>query len=268
MYDFHVHSNYSPDSSMKMEEAIATAIKKGLKEICFTDHTDYDYDGEGNHFQFNFNDYFDELEAYQKKYGDRIIIRKGVEFGLQPHILKQYTEDVEKYDFDFVICSIHSVEKNDLYLGNFFKNKTQKKAYEVYFQELKYVVDNYRHYSVLGHLDIIKRYGGFDLSLPLKEYQEYTSNILKKIIDKGKGIELNTSGIRYMLGDYHPSIEIMKLYYNLGGEIITLGSDSHVPEHIAFDFENALKHLKDIGFKYITSFHKMKPNFHKIDDLL
>lgn len=268
MYDFHVHSEYSPDSSMPMEKAISAAIKKGLKEICFTDHTDYDYDGEGNHFQFNFDEYIKEIENYQKKYKNQIIIRKGVEFGLQPHIIKHYQEDTENYDFDFVICSIHSVEKNDLYMGNFFNNKSQKKAYEVYFQELSDVVSNYTDYSVLGHLDIIKRYGGFDFSLPLEEYKDYTGSILKKVIKNGKGIELNTSGIRYMLGDYHPSIEIMKLYHDLGGEIVTLGSDSHVPEHIAFDFENALKHLKDIGFEYISSFEKMKPVFHKIDDLL
>ncbi|SDK21465.1 histidinol-phosphatase HisJ family protein [Natronincola ferrireducens] len=268
MYDFHVHSNFSPDSSMKMKEAIEAAIKQGVKELCFTDHTDYDYDGNNNDFQFDFYEYFSSIEELQKIYEGKITIHKGVEFGLQPHILDRYKEDVKAYSFDFILGSIHSVEKKDLFFGNFFDNKEQKTAYAVYFQELSYVVDNYTDYSVLGHLDIIKRYGGFDMALPLEEYKDFTVNILKKVIEKGKGIELNTSGLRYKLGDYHPSIDIVKLYHDLGGEIITLGSDSHQPQHLAFDFPNALKHLKNIGFKYVTTFQKLQPNFHSIDRIL
>ncbi|SET69217.1 histidinol-phosphatase (PHP family) [Natronincola peptidivorans] len=268
MYDFHVHSDFSPDSTMKMEEAILSAIQKGLKEICFTDHTDYDYDGNNNNFEFHIPDYLQAIEVLQNKYADKIIIKKGIEFGLQPHILDKYKRDVEAYGFDFIIGSIHSVEKHDLFFGNFFANKTQKRAYEVYFQELSYVVEHCDDFSVLGHVDIIKRYGGYDLSLPLKEYEEATAVIFKRLIEKGKGIELNTSGIRYNLGDYHPSLDIVQLFHSLGGEIITLGSDSHEPHHLAFDFNNALKHLKDIGFKYITTFDNMEPKFHQIEALL
>ncbi|SNS86570.1 histidinol-phosphatase (PHP family) [Anaerovirgula multivorans] len=268
MYDFHVHSSYSPDASMTMEEAVLSAIKNGIKEICFTDHIDYDYPECDLSFEFSYKDYFDAIELYKKKYEDKIVIRKGIEMGLQPHILDKCSTDIVKHNFDFVIASIHVVEKKDLYAGDFFHTKTQKSAYETYFEELNYIINNYQDYNVIGHFDIIKRYGGFETSLPLQEYKEHTNRILKKIIENGKGIELNTSGIRYGLEDYHPSIEIIELYYKLGGEIITLGSDAHVPQHVAFNFSHALKQLKDIGFKYITSFNKMEPSFHKIDDLL
>ncbi|AOY76638.1 histidinol-phosphatase HisJ family protein [Clostridium formicaceticum] len=268
MYDFHIHSNFSPDGFMQMEEAVEAAIEKGLKEICFTDHMDYDYDGNGNNYKFDYKKYFSSIEACQKKYANKIVINKGVEMGVQPHIINRCQEDIEKYPFDFVIASIHSVEKSELFLNNFFHGKTQKKAYEIYFEELADIVNNYDGYCVLGHLDIIKRYGNFDISLPLETYEEFTTVIFKKLIEKGKGIEINTSGIRYNLGDYHPSLDILTLYHRLGGEVITLGSDAHYPHHVAFDFHHALKQLKEIGFQYITTFKQMKPSFHPINKLL
>lgn len=264
MFDFHTHTNFSPDASMDVEDAIKTSIKKGLKEICFTDHIDYDYDGKNNHILFDYSTYFKSLKALKTKYNDRISIKIGVEMGLQPHLLEQYEKDAKMYDFDFIIGSIHSVEKNDLYSGNYFESKTQRDAYLVYFNELKYIVDYFDHFNVLGHIDVIKRYGNYDVCLPLEEYKDITIEIFRKIIEKGKGIELNTSGIRYQLGDYHPSLDIIKLYFDLGGEIITLGSDAHTPEHIAYDFINATKALESIGFKYIATFDKRKPVFHKI----
>lgn len=271
MYDFHVHSDFSEDSSAKMEDVIEGAIKKGLREICFTDHTDYDFGGKGinsDSFRFDINEYFSVIEKYKKKYQDDIIIRIGIELGLQPHILDMSSKDVKSHAFDFAIASIHSVERKDLVLNEYFKGKSQKQAYEVYFHELDYIVNHYEDYNVLGHLDIVKRYGGYDCPLPFEEYYEAVVAILKKVIEKGKGIELNTSGIRYKLGDYHPSVDIVKLYHDLGGEIITIGSDAHHPQYLGFDFANGLKHLKDIGFKYITSFEKMMPKFHRIDDIL
>ena len=271
MYDFHVHSDFSEDSSAKMEDVIKISIKKGLKEICFTDHSDYDFAGTGidsNYFRFDIKEYFSAIEEYKKKYQNDIIIRIGIELGLQAHTLDCCKKEVNSHDFDFAIASVHSLEGADFIDPDYFDGKTQKQAYERYFHELDYIVNNYEDYNVLGHLDIIKRYGGYNAPLPFVEYYDTVVAILKKAIEKGKGIELNTSGIRYKLGDYHPSTDIVKLYHSLGGEIITIGSDAHDPLYMGFDFTNALNHLKDIGFKYITSFEKMKPIFHNIDDLL
>lgn len=269
MFDYHVHScQFSGDASMSMEEAIETAIKRNILEICFTDHTDYDYDGLNNDYKFNYEEYFKTIDFYKNKYKDQISIKHGVEFGLQPHLIEKYSLDASNYNFDFIICSIHAVEKTDLYKGNFFINKKQLDAYSVYFQELEQVVDGFDDYSVLGHLDVIKRYGSFDISLPLDDYREFLTPLLKKIIHKGKGIELNTSGIRYMLGDYHPSLDTLKLYHSLGGEIITVGSDAHQIPQVAFDFPNALKALSEIGFKYITTFDQRVPKFHSISKLI
>lgn len=268
MFDFHMHTEFSPDSSMTMEEAIETAIKKMLKMICFTDHVDYDYDGENSDFKINYQKYFNKIEDLKERYKSKIIIRSGVEFGLQPHLADKYGKDMQNNPFDFVIGSIHSVAKTDLYTGNFFDKRSQREAYEDYYKDMKSIIDNFTGYSVIGHLDVIKRYGAFDVILPFESYRDVVEEILISIIQKGKGIELNTSGIRYKLGDYHPSGDIIELYHALGGEIITLGSDSHNLEQIAFDFDNALRFLRSIGFKYITTFKELRPEFHKIETLI
>ncbi|KAB3529041.1 histidinol-phosphatase HisJ family protein [Alkaliphilus serpentinus] len=268
MFDYHIHTHFSPDSAMSMKEAIIAAIDKGLNEITITDHLDFDYNGKGSHIEFVIEDYFKAIANYQEEFKSVIKIKTGIELGLQPHLTEAYRRVINSHPFDFAIASIHSVEKTDLYMGNYFQKKTQQEAYHIYFKELYEVVNLFDSFTVLGHLDVIKRYGAYDVPLPLEDFREVTSLILNKIIEKGKGIELNTSGIRYQVGDYHPSLEVFKLYHSLGGEIISLGSDAHSTHHLAFDFNNALRALKEIGFQYICTFEKMKPIYHKIDEIL
>jgi len=268
MFDFHMHTHFSPDAFMTLEEAIEAAVNKGLDTVCITDHVDYDFDGDNNDFSINFGDYFKEIKRMQELYSGRINIRTGVEFGLQPHLYYRYSKDVVNNPFDFILCSIHSVAKTDLYSGNYFDIRNQVQSYTDYYKEMKDIVDNYEGYSVFGHLDVIKRYGAFDIILPFHNYQEMVEDILKTIIAKGKGIELNTSGIRYGLGDYHPSRDIIQLYHDLGGEIITIGSDSHKTKDIGFEFKKAARYLQEIGFKYITTFQQLKPEFHPIEKLI
>lgn len=268
MFDYHMHTTFSPDASLSIKDAIEQSILLGTKEICITDHLDYDFDGKGHDIVFNYSYYINTLYNYIEQYKDKITIKKGIEVGLQPHILNKCEDYVADKDFDFIIGSIHSVSKEDLYSGNLFDSITQKDAYFKYFEELLYVIENYDHFSVFGHLDMIKRYGGYDIILPLEDYKEITITIIKKLIEKGKGIEVNTSGIRYNLGDYHPSIDILKLYLELGGEIITIGSDAHSKKQVGFELKNAVRQLKDLGFKYITTFDKLKPKFNSIDNLL
>jgi len=268
MFDYHMHTQFSPDASLSMRDAIEQSISIGTKELCFTDHLDFDFDGKGHDIVFNYDYYINTINKHIDLYKDKITIKKGIEVGLQPHILQQCKDFVVGKDFDFIIGSIHSVNKEDLYSGNLFDSITQKEAYTKYFEELLFVIDNYEHFSVFGHLDMIKRYGNYDVILPLEDYREITITIFEKLIAKGKGIELNTSGIRYNLGDYHPSLDVLKLYHEMGGEIITIGSDAHSKKQVGFELKNAARHLRDIGFKYITSFDKMKPKFNNIDSLL
>lgn len=264
-FDYHMHSNFSPDSKTPMEDMIEASIKLGSKEICFTDHVDYDVI-QTSEFVVDYDEYFNKLNLMQEKYKNQISIKKGIELGLQNHLIDKYTEDMNKYkdDFDFALCSVHAINRCDMYYPDYFENKTQHDAYETYYLSLLDIVKKFDKYSVLSHLDLVKRYGGYKELLQDKLFMDIIEEILKTAIYNGKGIEVNTSCFRYRLPDLTPSKDILKLYKDLGGEIITTGSDSHNTAQVACEFNYAYSVLKDIGFDYVCSFDKMKPSFNKI----
>lgn len=262
-YDYHMHCSYSDDSKTPMKDMIGKSISLGLKEICFTDHVDYDVIGKPN-ITIDYNKYFEEIAFNKNKYAYSISIKTGIELGLQPHILDKYSKDIKDHDFDFVIGSIHAIDRKELFTGDFHKGKTQHEAYEGYYKSLLDIVNSFNDYSVLGHVDLIKRYGNYPNVLDDNLFTDYLEAILKKVIENGKGIELNTSSFRYKLPDLTPSINILKMYKDLGGEIITVGSDSHNPEQVASKFEHVHNVLRDIGYKYTCRFNKMNPEFIKL----
>ena len=244
-YDYHMHSNFSNDSKADMEDMIKRSIDLGLKEICFTDHVDYDLDSDDS-FGIDYNKYFDKIQSLQNKYKDNISIKKGIEIGLQKQIIDKCNNDINKYPFDFVICSQHA-----------------KFSLLLYFN-INIIIKVYKNYSVLGHLDLVKRYGNYGKVLDDKPFDDIIEAILKQAIYDGKGIEVNTSCYRYNLPDLTPSRHILNMYKDLGGEIITTGSDSHNPTQIAYNFDYIYSYLQSIGFKYVCSFDKMNPQFIKI----
>lgn len=260
-YDYHMHCYFSADSKTPMQDMIEQSITLGLKEICFTDHVDYDIIGNPN-VKIDYDKYFEELNDSAIKYKDKISIKKGLEIGLQTHLLERYSKEIREDDFDFIIASIHTIDRNELYTRDYHKGKTLHEAYEGYYKVLLDIVNSYTDYSVLGHLDLIKRYD--PTILEDKLFIDYIESILRKVIENGKGIELNTSSFRYNLPDLMPSTNILKLYKNLGGEIITVGSDSHTPDQIATKFDYVHEILKDLGYKYTCRFDNMKPEFIKL----
>ena len=126
-----------------------------------------------------------------------------------------------------------------------------------------YLVQNYHNYSVLGHMDLITRYDKAGV-YPFEKLKPILTKILKIVIADEKGIEINTSSHRYGLKDLTPSRDILKLYKELGGKIITIGSDSHKPEHLGAFVDETKEELKLLGFEYICTFDKMKPVYHKL----
>lgn len=265
MFDYHIHSDFSADCETPMEKTIEKAIEIGLKEICFTDHIDYDYPDPNFVFDFDMKNYDAKISRLKERYEGQIVIKKGVEIGVQPHILEQYKRLMKKESFDFVICSMHTTNKQGLHFGDLFFGRSVDEAYELYYEELLYCIKHFNQYSVLGHLDLVKRYKE---NTSGRLFHEIIEEMFKLIIPQGKGIEINTSGHRDGLNHAMPSVDILKLYKQYGGEIITLGSDSHVPETLGEHFSTYLRLLKDLNFKYIATYKDMKPQFHSIDDLL
>lgn len=262
--DVHMHCGFSNDSETRPEDMVESAIAKGLSVICFTDHYDKDNLDWGDEAIFDVESYFQKMIALQEEYRDRIDIRIGAEIGMQPYLAEYYQNFMAQHPFDFVIGSVHSVLEHDVAL-DFFQKHSDPEGYKIYFEEMLQDVQKIKSYDVLGHLDYIVRYSnqgskGFNLN----DYMDIIEEILKQVIAHGKGIEMNMSGLKYGLGAPHPQPEIIKRYRELGGEIITVGADGHIPEHIAYDYHLADDILKSCGFKYYTEFKGRKPVFVKI----
>ena len=266
--DFHLHTCFSGDSKSSVESMIESAIKKGLKTICFTDHQDFDYCPEDDNtisFDLDVQRYFPTMAQYKEKYQDQIEILTGVEFGMKEGIENSVWQMVKQYPFDFIIASSHEAGGYDPYYPRYYDTFGEEQGIRIYFESIVKNISLFDGFQSYGHLDYAVRY------LPSKNYFYHPKNYfdildvaMKKIIEMGKGIECNTSGLKYGLGQPHPRLEVLKRYRELGGEILTIGSDAHKPEHIAYDFHLVPDMLKSIGFKYYTIFREQKPEFIKL----
>lgn len=267
--DCHSHSNYSDDSEMIAGDGVKCAIKAGLGGITFTDHLDLDYPDHRYDYTFDYAQRSSFLDELQQEFAGRAKILKGLELGFQPHTVEESTKIAQNYDFDFIIGSVHSVDGfalcGDVSCG-FYEGKTKKQAYTRYLEEIYNSVVQLDCFDVVGHIGYIRRYApDEDRSLKYTDYSDILDSILKKAIDKGKGIEANTSGYYYKdLGTPIPDYDILKRYKELGGQILTIGSDSHRAQFVGNSFGIVLERLKSIGFEYVTYFEKRKPIFVKI----
>lgn len=273
--DYHVHTEFSDDSVYPMEEVVKDAIAMGMDEICFTDHVDYGIKedwGSGNPIRYRGNEplanvdypkYFAAIRRLRMRYGGEITIRQGLEFGIQTHTTSKYEDLTENYPLDFVILSIHQVEDKEFWTQDFQKGRSQEEYNERYYEEMLQVIKAYKYYSVLGHMDLIVRYDKMGC-YPFEKIEPVITEILKIVIEDGKGIELNTSYHRYGLQDTTPSKDILSLYRKLGGEIITIGSDSHKRAHLGTYMDEGKELLKSLGFRYFCTYDSMKPVFHRL----
>ena len=273
--DYHVHTEFSDDSVYPLEEVVKDAINLHLDEICITDHVDYgikvDWDS-GKEIRYrngepfanvDYPRYVKEIERVQSLYDGKITVRMGMEFGIQTHTIPQFEALFNRYPFDFIILSIHQVEDKEFWTQDFQKGRTQQEYNERYYEEMLRVVQAYKNYSVLGHMDLIKRYDKADI-YPFEKVKPLIAEILKIVIADGKGIEINTSSHRYGLTDSMPSAELLKLYRDLGGSIVTIGSDSHAPAHLGTYIEDAKNELKELGFENFCTYEKMQPIYHHL----
>jgi histidinol-phosphatase (PHP family) len=260
LIDHHMHTNYSPDADKKatFSAYIDQAVNHGLKGLMFTDHVDMDTPETLFHDLIDYKAYKNNLDALRKT--AKIPLYMGVEVGYQPQLKESLNIFLNEHPFDFVIASIHVGDYKSFYEGDFFKDKTDEAAYKRYFEICLEMVENYDNYDVFGHLDYIIRYGS-NKSYDYKTYQPLIDAILKTLIKKGKGLDINTSGYRYNLNVIHPSLTLLKRYKALGGNIITLGSDAHKVVDLQSDFDKAGTLLKEAGFKQTTEFIKRTPHF-------
>ncbi|CVI67933.1 Histidinol-phosphatase [Clostridiales bacterium CHKCI001] len=259
--DYHTHTHFSSDSKTHPEAQIQSAVKKGLSYLCFTDHEDMDYCFP-DEFQLDIPAYTSYMENLRNIYEKQIQIGIGIEIGLQPHLSKRLSDFVSTYPFDFIIGSSHVVQHMDPYFPEFWNGRSEKESILSYYEDTLENIKRFDCFDVYGHIDYIIRYRP-DKTKPYNytDYADILDEILKTLIQKGKGIECNTAGFKYGLSQPNPERALLTRYKELGGEILTIGSDAHEPAHIAYDFEKLPSLLKTCGFDYYTIFHNRNPEF-------
>lgn len=262
--DYHIHTRFSSDCETEPRELIVKAYSLGMKELCFTDHVDFDYPSVDGRIMFRIDadEYFSELDRLKHEFRDKIKVKIGIELGLNPSTNTLNDKFVKSKDFDFIIGSSHIVNGIDPYFPEFWEGKTVKDAIMSYYEAILKNVTLYNNYDVYGHLDYIRRY------VPDKNYvykdsdfDDITEMIFKNIIYRGHGIELNTRNISSGITQFIPTITLLKRYHDLGGEIITIGSDAHYLKNLGYAFTTAKDILTNTGFKYITTFENRTPSY-------
>ena len=270
--DMHTHSSFSGDSETPMEVQLKEAIRLGLKYYCFTDHEDLYYpeiqDENGNPvniFSLNIPAYLDKIKELKAAYKDKINALTGIELGLCKKALPEYETFLKNNNFDFVIASIHLIDSMDPYYPEFWLYHDSKKAVKRYFEIMLEMINNFTDFDTLGHLDYIFRYIRDEAGNPgdgnysYREYAGLIDPILNRIIELDKALEVNTAGYKYGLGAPNPQANVLKRYKKLGGTKITIGSDGHKPEHLAYDFDKCEALLKELGFDGYYIFENRQP---------
>ena len=265
--DYHVHTEFSDDSREPMEKQIERAIELGLEEICFTDHVDYGIkkDWEEGNIMWRGGDGVNYDSSQKDPLANVDYVRQGLEFGVQTITVPRYEKLLERYGgkLDFVLLSMHQVDNKELWNQDFQQGKSQKEYNEAYYEEILRVIRKFKNYSVLAHLDLIVRYDREGV-YPFSRVKDIVAQILRTAIADGKGIELNTSSWHYGLSDTQPSKEILRLYRDLGGRILTIGSDAHTTRYLGDHIKEAQQILKEIGFTEVCTFDRMEPVFHRL----
>ena len=260
MYDFHMHSRVSFDGHDTGLALARAAVNAGLEEICFTDHIDYDPFGTMGNMAFDtaqYNAEYNDLEVPGLK------IRRGMEFGMTRDNVDQFQKDLQRREFDFVLGSIHFVDGLDVYFQPFWEGKTVWQAEHRCLEETLACVKLHDDFDVLAHLTYIGKTLAHPAHRPVPygEHREILDEILRILADKGKGLELNTSGLD-RCGGFLPTADYFQRFKELGGQIVTVGSDAHRTNRVGQYSREACALLKDI-FGYVCTFENRKPIFHR-----
>lgn len=261
LFDSHTHSENSPDGNHSVLYMCEQAIANGLTGIAITDHmeaNDYVKDNYRTRIQQSI---FDITKA-QQLLGDRLMISCGVELGQALHNTEAALEVLNMHNFDFVLGSLHApLGKPDYYYWNFNDPSivVHDTLVEYYQQQIE--LAKWGNFDIMGHITYPIRYiwGRSRIPVDISRYSDLIDQLMRTLIENGRGLEVNTSGLRQELGTTLPDLPLLKRYHELGGELITIGSDAHYTEHVGAGVEYAMDMLRSIGFKYFCFYKNREP---------
>ena len=260
LYDTHLHTSFSPDSDTDISEQIEKAKSVNLSGICITDHTDYLFPFDKNisaenPFVFDVDKYFESIKK-QAEDNPSFTVLTGVEIGLQndKNVICLNDKLLSNHAFDEVIGSIHVVDNKDPYYPDFWEGNNHKELLKQYFELTLENLNAFSDIDILGHLDYAVRYMPKESVYDPKEFFEITDEIMVFLIKNDIALEINTSGLKKGYGFTNPHPELIKRYYELGGRLISIGSDAHSPDAVAFAFDALSEELISYGFKEYAVF--------------
>lgn len=266
MFDYHLHSTCSVDGISTIAQYCHRAAGQKFIEIGFCEHADFDPRDRGCGF-FDYALFRRQIEAQRKRYGDSLTIRAALEVTYQASLEEEIQRFLKGKELDYIVGSVHLVEDGQEWAmvseegrcERYFARRSAREAYQPYFAEVHKAVGS-GLFDFIGHLDLVKRYGvryygPFDLSLFAAEVRE----ILKLAVKRGVGLEINASGLRQAPHETYPGLEALRWYRELGGRILTVGSDAHSVKDLGKGIAEALDLAREAGFEAITLFEKRKP---------
>lgn len=264
--DYHTHTRFSPDSRCEPEALCRAAAEKGLREIAVTDHFEFFPPGKFADGHYGFETFAAQQAALarcREQFVGRLTVRSGIEVGQPQCDPEGAARLMEAFSFDYVIGSVHKMKGVDLGLIDYPDEKIPALVGENF--EMLRVLAETGDFDCMGHIDIIKRYAAVKgKRIDLLDYQDALDPVLRALACRGKGLEINTSGLRQAARETLPAARLLRRFRELGGEILTIGSDAHRPEDVGAGFETALAEAKAAGFRYLALFAERKPSFYRI----
>lgn len=246
----HVHTHFSEDSEVSLEDYCAYAIKKGVKYLCFTDHVDLNPVDSGLNY-YKVDNFFEEFYNVKEQYKEELNLLSGIEFG-EPHKYIKEFEHYCTYPYDFILASVHYFY-NDMFLSQMVKdNIDYELAFKKYFEQLLLMVE-FGNFDCVAHFDFPKRY-----YKKLYYEKETILKIFSTMIKNNICLEINTSSIRKGLAQPMPGEELLSIYKSLGGECITIGADTHELSHLAADFDIAKNLANKLELKNVIFVQRKK----------
>ncbi|MBQ8497457.1 MAG: histidinol-phosphatase HisJ family protein [Clostridia bacterium] len=269
MFDLHIHSKNSHDSKQTLDEICENAIARGLSGVAVCDHADTWFFDKDRTYDMIAN-CMNDIDAVREKYGERLEILKGVEMAEYLDYPERAERLLQAHDFDVILGSVHSIlyeDITDAYSRIDFSAMPMEKIFEFlgeYFGKMAEMVEK-TDFDILTHLTCPLRYinGKYKRNVDILYFKKEIGEVLSLIQQKGIALELNTSGIGNAYGDYMPHETILRMYKDMGGKLITLGSDAHMPQYIGNGFKDAKELLRGIGFHEYCVFRQRKMSLYQ-----
>lgn len=263
LFDSHTHSDNSHDGHAPISLMCEVAASKELMGFAITDHCECD-DPKLNMINRFAAVQFEILKA-QASFRDQMTVTCGIELGQAVYAPDVAEALLAKYKFDFVLASLHNNPGEVDFCHVDFRGKDIHQLLSAYYDNVLKLAQ-WNKFDSLAHLTYPLRYiQGFQkIPVDMQPYDEVIREILKTIAQNGKAIEINTSTLGQDLGMTMPSLDYVKLFKELGGEYVTIGSDAHWAKHIGSYLDVGMDMLKEAGFEYLTVFRRREPMMLKI----